>query len=65
MEDYDYWMRVNALLQLRHTDFDEPAYEYRFHSKSLTSRDEELGITRRRVRMMVFDDFRRDFYLAG
>lgn len=64
MEDYDYWMKVNALLQLRHADFDEPAYEYRFHSKSLTSRDEELGITRHRVRMMVFDDFRRDFYLA-
>lgn len=63
MEDYDYWMRVNGLMRLRHVDFDEPVYEYRFHSHSLTSRDEDLGITRNRGRLMVFDDFRRDFYL--
>jgi glycosyltransferase involved in cell wall biosynthesis/SAM-dependent methyltransferase len=64
LEDYDYWMRVNALLTVRHTDFTEPVYEYRFHSRSLTHRDEELGITRRRDLMMVFEEFRRDFYLS-
>lgn len=62
-EDYDYWMRVNALGMLRHADFSEPIYDYRFHDKSLTSKDKELGITRSRERLMVFDDFRRDFYL--
>lgn len=62
-EDYDYWMRVNALGMLRHADFSEPVYDYRFHDKSLTSKDKELGITRSRERLMVFDDFRRDFFL--
>lgn len=61
LEDYDYWMRVNALLTLRHTDFREPVYDYRFHRTSLTSRDKELGITRSRQRLMVFEEFRRDF----
>ena len=63
-EDYDYWMRVNALFNLRHTDFQDNLYEYRFHNDSLTSRDEELGITRNRRRLMAFEDFRRDFYLT-
>jgi polysaccharide pyruvyl transferase CsaB len=61
-EDYDYWMRVNALLTLRHADFDEPVYEYRFHRDALTSQDVTLGITSNRKYLMVFDDFRRDFY---
>jgi polysaccharide pyruvyl transferase CsaB len=61
-EDYDYWMRINALLNLNHTAFKEPLYEYRFHSTSLTSRDNELGITRSREGLMVFEDARRDFY---
>lgn len=64
IEDYDYWMRVNALLTLRHADFDDPVYEYRFHASSLTSRDQQLGITQNRRRLMVFEDFRRDFYLT-
>lgn len=63
-EDYDYWMQVNSLMTLRHTDFSEPLYEYRFHSKSLTHRDEELKITHNRVFLMAFDSFRRDFYLS-
>lgn len=63
-EDYDYWLRANNLLTLRHSDFKEPLYDYRFHSSSLTHRDTELGITQNRVQLMVFDDFRRDFYLT-
>lgn len=64
LEDYDYWMQVNSLLKLRHVDFDTPVYEYRFHSESLTARDEELGITRSRDKLFIFDSFRRDFYLS-
>jgi len=63
-EDYDYWMRVNDLLKLKHADFKEPLYDYRFHPSSLTHRDEDLGITRDRNQLMVFDDFRRDFFLT-
>ncbi len=64
LEDYDYWMRMNSLFQLRHTDFSEPVYSYRWHDGSLTAKDKELGITKNRYKLMVFDDFRRDYYLA-
>ena len=64
MEDYDYWMRVNELMTLRHADFEDCVYEYRVHGGSLTSKDHELGITRNRTKLMVFDDFRRSFHLS-
>ncbi|MEA3439598.1 MAG: glycosyltransferase [Chloroflexota bacterium] len=63
-EDYDYWMRVNALLNLHHVDFNTPVYDYRFHPLTLTSRDEELGITQNRPYLMTFENFRQDFYLS-
>lgn len=63
-EDYDYWMRVNEMLTLRKVDLQAPLYQYRFCRGSLTDRDEELGITRGRAALMVFDDFRRDFCLS-
>jgi glycosyltransferase involved in cell wall biosynthesis len=64
MEDYDYWMRANAVLTVRHADVEDTLYEYRFHSQSLTARWTELDTLRNRERLMVFDDFRRDFFLT-
>jgi glycosyltransferase involved in cell wall biosynthesis len=64
LEDYDYWMRVNAVMTLRHADFDDTLYEYRFHGTSLTSRWDEFDMLGNRDRLMVFDDFRRDFLLG-
>lgn len=64
LEDYDYWMRMNNLLKLRHTFFKEPVYSYRWHDNSLTAKDAELGITKNRYKLMVLDDFRRDFCLS-
>ncbi len=64
LEDYDYWMRMNSLLTLRHTSFMQPIYSYRWHDGSLTAKDKELGITANRYKLMVYDDFRRDFYLT-
>lgn len=64
LEDYDYWMKVNSLFELKHVTFDEPIYDYRWHDKSLTALDQELGITSNRYKLMVLDDFRRDFYLT-
>jgi polysaccharide pyruvyl transferase CsaB len=63
-EDYDYWMRLNALLTLRHASFAEPVYEYRFHGASLSARWEKLERLRGLDRLMVFEEFRRDFYLS-
>ncbi len=62
LEDYDYWMRMNSLLKIEHTDEENPIYLYRMHPNSLTAQDKELGITKNRYKLMVFDDFRRDFY---
>ncbi len=64
VEDYDYFMRVNEFFTLRHADFEDPIYEYRFHGTSLTSREKELNILGHRDSLMVFDDFRRDFNLT-
>jgi glycosyltransferase involved in cell wall biosynthesis len=63
-EDYDYWMRVNEFFTLRHAGIPDQVYEYRFHPKSLTSRDKELRITEGRHSLMAFDGFRRDFLLT-
>ncbi len=63
LEDYDYWMRMNSLLKLRHTSFTNPVYSYRWHDGSLTAKDKELGITKNRYKLMVYEDFRRDFYM--
>ena len=54
LEDYDYWMRINALLTLRHTDFAEPVYEYRLHAAALTA-DPALDLARRRARLVAFE----------
>ncbi len=64
LEDYDYWMRMNCLCGIEHTDFLEPIYSYRWHDGSLTAKDKELGITKSRYKLMVLDDFRRDFYMT-
>ncbi len=64
LEDYDYWMRMNSLLNIHHTSFREPAYLYRWHSGSLTAKDKELGITKNRYKLMLLDDARRDFYMS-
>ncbi len=62
-EDYDYWMKINETCTLRHTSFVDTLYSYRFHSNSLTSRDKELKITENRYKLMLLDDFRRDYLL--
>ncbi len=65
LEDYDYWMRMNSLLKIDHTDEEKPIYLYRIHDDSLTAHDRELGITKNRYKLMVLDDFRRDFYMSS
>ncbi len=63
LEDYDYFMRMNSLMSIRHIIHKKPVYEYRIHKNSLTARDEELGITESRPELMELDKKRRNFYL--
>jgi polysaccharide pyruvyl transferase CsaB len=60
VEDYDYWMRANALLNVGKADFQDSVIDYRFHTASLTARSDALGLPAARARLLVFDDFRRD-----
>ncbi|MCE5230187.1 glycosyltransferase [bacterium] len=59
-EDYDFFLRVNAWLAMRHTSGREVLYQYRVHGRSLTARQGELKITERTGRLMRTDAFRRD-----
>lgn len=61
-EDYDYWMKVNAFFNIAHLRAKSSIYDYRVHSDSLTSQDDQLRITENREQLMIFDDSRRDFY---
>lgn len=63
VEDYDYWMRVNDLFTIKHTDFIEPVFDYRRHSGSLTSAAKELNISYNTDLLMKYEDFRQDYYL--
>ena len=72
VEDYDYFMQVNALCNLHHADFFEPLYEYRFHGNSLTARIEnekrqpsqrELDGQAQLEKLMRFDAVRRDLFI--
>ncbi len=62
LEDYDYFMRINALFTIKHILQKKPVYEYRMHKNSLTSHDEELSITASRPKLMELDKIRREHY---
>ncbi len=62
LEDYDWFMRLNSLFNIKHCLYKKPLYEYRMHNGSLTSKDEELGITASRPALMELDKKRRQFY---
>lgn len=64
LESYDYWMRMNSLFKICHSAYKKPLYYYRQHENSLTANDKKLGITKNRYKLMVLDDFRRDFYMS-
>jgi hypothetical protein len=61
-EDYDYWMRMNALFRARHFGQRKSLYRYRVHRKSLSSRDTELQITQRVRDFMASEAARREFF---
>lgn len=65
LEDYDYFMRMNSIFSIKHTLSKKPIYEYRIHKASLTSRDEEIGITSSRPALMKAEEQRRKFYLEN
>lgn len=63
-EDYDFFLRVNAQMTVRHTRFLEALYQYRVHLASLTSRSGDSFIAKKLEALQIFDDGRRDL-LSG
>lgn len=51
-EDYDYWMRMNALFRLAHLGSRPAMGRYRLHPESLSSHARELAIVERASRHM-------------
>jgi glycosyltransferase involved in cell wall biosynthesis len=62
-EDYDYWMRINALFRMAHTGRIAPLYRYRLHPESLTSRHKEMQIYEKVAGHIELDRRRRELYL--
>jgi glycosyltransferase involved in cell wall biosynthesis len=62
MEDYDYWMTINAFFKIEHLGKEEPLYCNRVHQDSLTGRMKELNIVEKTDRLMEFERMRREFY---
>ena len=62
VEDYDYWMRINALLKIEHLGTDELLYYYRVHDNSLNARAKELKIFDAVSHLMSYEMQRNEYY---
>jgi hypothetical protein len=62
MEDYDYWMTINAFFRIEHLGKEDILYFNRVHRDSLTGRKEQLKIVENTDRLMEFEKVRREFY---
>ena len=61
-EDYDYWLRMNALFRIAHLGSDEVLYSYRLHPDSLSAQEKHLRIAERAGYALVGDGERRRFF---
>ena len=52
VEDYDYWLRLNCLGEVRHAYSKEALYQYRIHANTLSNKSRELK-TRKKLRAVV------------
>ena len=64
-EDYDYWLRMNALFRLAHLGRRQPLYRYRLHAASLTAREKELRIAERAGYSLALEAERREEFAGG
>lgn len=61
-EDYDYWMRMNALFRIAPLREDRVLYSYRLHAESLSAREKELRISERARYFLPIEAERRRFF---
>jgi glycosyltransferase involved in cell wall biosynthesis len=62
VEDYDYWMRINAFFTISHVDKRACLYRYRVHDNTLSANAKEHGILEKARRLMAYEKKRAAFY---
>jgi glycosyltransferase involved in cell wall biosynthesis len=64
-EDYDFWLRMNALFRVAHLGRREVLYSYRLHDASLTAREKELRVAERARYYLPVEEERRRFFASS
>ena len=62
IEDYDYWMRINAFFVVSHLDAEDVLYRYRVHGNSLSAQMHEYKIHEKATKLMAYEKERARFY---
>lgn len=62
IEDYDYWMRINAFFKIQHLGTDDLLYRYRVHDNTLSARAQEHRIFEKAQLLMKYEQERTNFY---
>jgi glycosyltransferase involved in cell wall biosynthesis len=62
IEDYDYWMRINAFFPIRHLGTTDLLYRYRVHDNTLSAQASEHRILEKVQRLMDYERTRATFY---
>jgi glycosyltransferase involved in cell wall biosynthesis/FtsZ-binding cell division protein ZapB len=62
-EDYEYWMRMDALFRIAHLGRADSLYQYRLHPDSLSAREKQLRIIERVRSFMDIEAARHEVYL--
>lgn len=62
VEDYDYWMRINAFFTIAHLGNDSFLYRYRVHDNTLSAKAHEHKILEKAQRLMTYERERAAFF---
>ncbi|MDR2334110.1 MAG: glycosyltransferase [Burkholderiaceae bacterium] len=65
IEDYDYWMRINAFFPVRHVGSDSLLYRYRVHDNTLSAQAHEHKILDKVQLLMEYEKGRAKFYQSA
>jgi glycosyltransferase involved in cell wall biosynthesis len=62
IEDYDYWMRINAFFRIEHLGSDDLLYRYRVHDNTLSANADRHRIQEKVQALMIYESMRSVFY---
>jgi glycosyltransferase involved in cell wall biosynthesis len=62
IEDYDYWMRINAFFRIEHLGSDDLLYRYRVHDNTLSANAGQHRIQEKVQALMIYESTRSAFY---